>query len=141
MSTPRAVLDASPLLAWIFGEEGHDVVDRVIPYGAVTSVNLAEVVRHSLNRGYARSPKELVGDLEALGLQVVTDFSTIDAVRAGELVQLSYQEKDRHRGRTLAFADAVCLAVAERLRLPAVTGDRLWRDLGHLLTIEAKLFR
>jgi PIN domain nuclease of toxin-antitoxin system len=141
-SAPLAVLDASPVLAWIFQERGHEAVDKLLPYAAISTVNLAEVLRHATARGYRRPAADLRDDLEALGLALVAGFTGDDAVRAQELVNLSYAEKHLHGDKTLALADAVCVAVAERLGVKAVvTGDRLWKDLGHHLHVPVQLFR
>lgn len=141
MTTKKALLDSSATLAWIFQEKGADAVEKVLPVGVMTTVNFAEVALHAALRGYTRPTTDLLTDLQALGLEITPEFTGADAVRAGELMERSRQEKDRHGGRTLALGDAAALAVAERLQLPAITGDRLWEDLAHLLTIEPILFR
>jgi hypothetical protein len=94
-----------------------------------------------LARGYQRTGPELIGDLEALGLLVVTTTTTSQISRAAELVHLSRQEKDQHHGRTLARGDGQALALAEYLGLPAITGDRLWTELQHLIAVPVELFR
>jgi PIN domain nuclease of toxin-antitoxin system len=137
----RVLLDASALLAWIFDERGADVVERLVPYSVISSVNFAEVARFCETRGYRRTTAQLGEDLEALGLRIEESITTADAIRAGELIHLSHKEKARHRGRTLALGDGMCLAVSERLGLPAVTGDLLWFDLAHLLRVQPRAFR
>ncbi|MGR6998841.1 PIN domain-containing protein [Yinghuangia aomiensis] len=141
MTTKKALLDSSAVLAWLFQEKGADIVEKVIPVGIITSVNYAEVALHASERGHRQPAADLRTDLEALGLEITTEFTAADAVRAGELIAASRREKHLHEGRTLALADAAALAVAERLQLDVVTGDRLWLDLAHLTTTTPMLFR
>lgn len=53
---------------------------------------------------------------------VLVPFDVADAEAAAELWR-----RTRHRG--LSLADRACLALAARLRVPAVTADRAWTDL------------
>ncbi|WP_326673483.1 PIN domain-containing protein [Streptomyces canus] len=137
---PPAVLDSSALVAWVFREKGADVVDELLPDAATTAANLAEVTYVCLKRGYTRPPRELVQDLVALGLSV--EPATADeGARAGHLVHESRRDKQQYGGRTLALGDALCIALAERLHRPLVTGDTLWKDMEDRFTVQVHLIR
>ncbi|MFD7056879.1 PIN domain-containing protein [Streptomyces mirabilis] len=137
---PPAVLDSSALVAWVFQEKGADVVDGLLSEAATTAANLTEVTYVCLQRGYTRPPQELHQDLAALGLSV--EPATADeAVRAGQLIHESRRDRQQYDGRTLALGDALCIALAERLRRPLVTGDTLWKDMEDRFTVPVHLFR
>lgn len=132
----RVVLDASALLAWIFQERGHATIDRILPYSLISTVNFAEVIRRNHERGYQRSPEELANALLALGLAIEPTLTASDAIRATQLVYRSWQEKTKHQDRLLSMCDALCIAVAERHNLPAVSSDQLWEELHHLFQVK-----
>jgi|1186.fasta_scaffold318742_1 ribonuclease VapC len=118
------VLDASALLAYLFGEAGDELVADAISDGAcMSTVNLAEVLSVVANRG--RDPGEVVEDLVAggvLGVAITIEpFTVGDAVDAGRLRPLT-------RERGLSLGDRACLALARRLGLRALTADRTWAD-------------
>jgi len=71
------------------------------------------------------------GDLEYLGL-VVIPFTAEDAVTAAKI-----WSPGRRVG--LSLGDRACLSLAHRLRLPALTADRMWSALG--LDIDVRLIR
>lgn len=121
MTWPRCVLDASAVLAWLFGERGEQAVDRVLEHAALSTVNLAEVLYRSDEAGM-RS-EHLQRDLEALGLRVVA-FTDEDADLVREVRRAARRERQR-----LALADCCCLATGLRLNLPVVGGDHAWERL------------
>jgi len=118
---PRCVLDASAVLAWLFGERGEQVVDRVLEHAALSAVNLAEVLYRSDEAGMRID--HLQRDLEALGLCVVA-FIDEDAGLVSEVRRAAQRERQR-----LALADCCCLATGLRLNLPVVGGDQAWERL------------
>jgi PIN domain nuclease of toxin-antitoxin system len=101
---------------------------------------LTEVATICHQRGYQHPPRQLLQDLEALGLRM-QDHTADHVVRAAELIWHSRQEKHRHGGRSLALGDALCIALAEQLNCPVVTGDTLWNELEDEFTVEVHLFR
>jgi PIN domain nuclease of toxin-antitoxin system len=123
------VLDSSAVLAVIHGERGADVVTQALDGAMLSAVNYAEVVTKLVERGtaweFART------NVLKLGITVVA-FDIDLANRAGEL-----RRQTRHLG--LSLADRACLALAERERLPALTGDRSWSKVN--LGIEIRLIR
>jgi ribonuclease VapC len=118
---PRCVLDASAVLAWLFGERGERIVDRMLEHAAISTVNLAEVLYRADEEGM---PTEgLQRDLEALGVRVVPfvdeDARLLVEVRRGA----------RRQGVRLSLADCCCLATGLRLDVPVVGGDQAWESL------------
>ncbi|MFJ3512969.1 PIN domain-containing protein [Streptomyces luteogriseus] len=134
------VLDASAVVAWVFQEKGADAVDELLPEATMAAANLAEVAAVCLRRGYLHPPEQLHQDLTALGLSV-ENTTAEQAVRAGQLIHASHQDRQLHGNRTLALGDALCVALGERLNRPLVTGDTLWKDLEDKFTVPVHLFR
>jgi ribonuclease VapC len=128
---PRWVIDASALLAWLFQEQGWQVVDDLVEHGALSTVNLAEVLYRSEEAGLA--VEGLEDDLEALGLRVVP-FTAGEARLVPEIRGVA-----RRGGRRLSLADLCCLATGVRLNLPVVSSDRAWESLR--LGIDIRLIR
>lgn len=119
------VLDASALLAYLRDEPGADVVTEAIAEGgAISAVNLAEVLATVATRG--SDPAELVEKLVRRGLLegalAVVPFTTADAIEAARLRPLT-------RAEGLSLGDRSCLALARRLGAVALTADRAWVGL------------
>jgi ribonuclease VapC len=122
-----SVLDASALLAVVFREPGMDRVNEAIRDGAVIlTVNLAEVVTRILQRGSDESDMRRI--LTAID-PVVVPFDEELAYRAGLL-------RSATRSAGLSLGDRACLALAERLGVPALTTDRVWSTLQLGIQIE-----
>ena len=107
------VLDASALLALINDEPGAETVAAVLRDAAITTVSLTEVVTKMIDIGIPEEEawKEAV-DLVPL----VVDFGPELCRRAALLRTLT-------RAFGLSLGDRACLALAEQLRLPALTTD------------------
>jgi ribonuclease VapC len=117
----RCVLDASAVLAWLFGERGERIVDRMLEHAAISTVNLAEILYRADEEGM---PTEgLQRDLEALGVRVVP-FVDEDARLLVEV-----RRTVRRQGLRLSLADCCCLATGVRLNLPVVASDQAWEQL------------
>lgn len=114
-----AVLDASALLALLFGEPGAEAVAEAIAAGAALSaVNLAEAATVLVRRGL-----DAEGILASVRDQVELEpFTAEDALAAAEL--------HRHTTRAgLSLGDRACLALARRLGVPALTAEQPWAKL------------
>jgi PIN domain nuclease of toxin-antitoxin system len=113
------VLDASALLALLFGEPGAETVADLIAEGAVVSaVNLSEVATVLVRR-------ELDVDaiIEPLRQQVrVEAFTDADALSAASLHRAGAQ-------LGLSLADRACIALARRVGSSAATADQAWSGL------------
>lgn len=121
-----AVLDASAVLALLFGEPGAEaVVDHITAGAAMSTVNLAEVATVVLRND--RDPNTVLDPLRA---QVeVLAFTDADALVTAELYP-------QVAARGLSLGDRACLALARRLNAPAVTAEHLWSGLNLDIPIE-----
>lgn len=119
MPEASVVLDASAVLALVNAEPGADVVAGLTARAAISSVNWCEV--YGKLRAVGVDGDALAGEIAETGI-VVVPFDDDDARGAGELL-LSKREAG------LSLADRACLALAQRLGVPAVTADRNWAGL------------
>ena len=128
MTNRLVVLDASAVLAWVLREQGHKVIDRLLASAVLPASAMVEVLYRAPERGHRLRPTQLHDDLLALGLDVepVTDH---DTVRAAELIGASRSARTPADSRSLSLGDGLCLAVAERLRLPVSGGDEYWKSV------------
>ena len=113
-----AILDASAVLALLRGELGAVRVRELVPSAAISAVNLCEVVTKATARGVSVT---VLDELVDLDLRVIA-FDEAAAYAAGTL-----HSDTRRLG--LSLADCACLALAQWMDAPAVTADRLWREV------------
>jgi ribonuclease VapC len=113
------VLDASAVLVLLLDEPGAEVVAEVLSNGALSAVNLAEVLSTLTDRGADVS--RLTEDLVAAGV-LVEPMTEADAAQVAEFRRID-------QGRLLSLGDRCCLALARRLAVPALTADRAWSEL------------
>jgi ribonuclease VapC len=111
------VLDASALLAVLLEETGGEAVLRAIAEGAsMSAVNFSESISRMLDLG---APSERVLDrIVEYGIDVL-EFDSEAALQTALFRQLT-------RSQGLSLGDRSCLALAQRLDLPALTADRQW---------------
>ena len=130
--TATSVLDASALLAWLLDEPGGDVVLAAIEAGACMSwVNAAEVgTRYALAGADVAAIRHLLGGLPF----ELIEFDAELAERTAALAPLA-------RPFGLSLGDRVCLALAQRLGLPAITADRVWRAAAAEIGVTVRLIR
>lgn len=121
------VLDASAVLALIHQEPGADRVVEAIDEGAMMlSVNVAEVVTKLHEQGMNEARIRAI--LSTIRAEIVP-FDEELAYRAGML-------RSATRSAGLSLGDRACLALAERLSVPALTSDRAWGRLQIGIQIE-----
>jgi ribonuclease VapC len=123
------VLDSSAVLADLRGEPGAEVVRAASPTSYLSAVNYAEIITKLIEAG--TPPDEAGAIAEQLGYTVVV----ADQARAASAGKLHA----RTRRTGVSIGDRFCLALAEELSLPALTGDRRWRTLK--LGVEVTLIR
>lgn len=113
------MLDASALLAVLFGEPGAEAVADAIAGGAsVSAVNWAETATVLVRQ--RRDPEPAMTRLHR---QVeVVPLSPSLALAVASVYA-------RTRGTGLSLGDRACLALAQDLGIPAVTADGAWADL------------
>ena len=123
------ILDASAVLAFLGLESGADRVQAALPTAMVSAVNAAEVAAKLIERG--RSPAAAFDTVRLLPCQIVA----VDA-------ELGLQARGIHavtRRLGISLGDAICLALAQRQGIPALTADRVWASLN--IGVEIVLIR
>jgi PIN domain nuclease of toxin-antitoxin system len=121
MTQRRAyLLDASALLAALFGEPGSDVVNEIIDDCSIHAVNLAETLRKMLQTGVPGAEAEAL--LASLDLDVNSTFTAKEAMGAG---RLAFEA----RKSGLSIGDCICLTVAAQAGQTVLTADRRWSDV------------
>lgn len=114
------LLDATTILAALYGEPGHARVLEALREGAAMSaVNAAEVAAHLRSNDWTRGQVSDVFD--DLGIEVVP-FDRATALLSG-----AYEPRTSRLG--LGPGDRACLATARLLRLPVLTADPAWAEL------------
>jgi len=111
----NSVLDASAVLAFLQGEVGADVVQQHLLAGAgCGAANWAEVAQkvRAAGKDWGLSRALLVG----YGLRI-EPVGEHDAEWAAARWR---------QGEGLSLGDRLCLALADRLLVPAVTADSAW---------------
>jgi len=109
------VADASALLAFLQGEPGSEAVERAFAEGVVCgAANWSEVAQKVMAAG-----RDWVLVRSLLDSYDVT-VEPVDR-RDGEWAARRWR-----RGEGLSLADRLCLALADRLDLPALTADVSW---------------
>lgn len=126
------VLDASAVLAVIFGEAGADRVAGHLPGARISAVNATEVMTKLIDLGM---PEDIV-DAIFEGLQLtVLPFEMRHARETARLRSFT-------RGAGLSLGDRACLAVAGQLEATAFTTDRAWAQLdGAAVGVTIELLR
>lgn len=137
-SQPRkVVVDASALVAYVQRETGYQAVARALPVCVVPVPNAAEAVARCLERGYKGTAADLLDDLQELGV-VLEPVLPGDAARAAELIATTRKQR-LAGGYGISLGDSLCIAVAERLNLPLLGGDKLWDKV--TMSVQHRLFR
>lgn len=124
------VLDASALLAYVYGEPGAETVEAALSEAVIHAVNFAEVLSRLAERG--SSPEDSLGVLEAAGVMklLTVDVGTVeDALNAARLRPLT-------KSAGLSLGDRYCLALAQRLGVTALTADRQWAALNIAIAVQ-----
>jgi ribonuclease VapC len=120
-----SVLDASALLAHLKEEKGASVVRRAMADGAAISVvNWIEVLSKVAERG--EDPELAAAEMKGSGL--IGGVVTVEAVTEQDSIEIA-RLRPLTKKQGLSLADRSCLALANRLELPAVTADGEWRNL------------
>lgn len=126
------VLDASALLAFLLEEPGQQAVADAIDEGAaVCAGNLAEVVTVLVRGGTPvdRATK-VVSNLPITCHDLDFDL----ALQCGALFAAT-------RSAGLSLGDRMCLALALREGIPALTADRAWSAIAPAIGAEVKVIR
>lgn len=112
------VLDSSALIAIVKDEPGAERADAALPSGRVSAVILAETVMKLIALGF--DGEAAAAEFQRAGLTV----EPFEAADIAHVVRIQALET-----KPLSLADRICLALAMRLQLPCLTGDRAWLSL------------
>jgi ribonuclease VapC len=121
------VFDSSVVLAHINNEPGSERISHLFGDAVISAVNFAEVITKLAEWQVAMETARSA--LSRYGLQIVV-FDERLAERTGAL-------RFKTKAFGLSLGDRACLALAEWLRLPVLTTDRMWKELG--LPIDVQL--
>lgn len=123
------VLDASAVLALIFGERGSDIVAEKAKGAQVSAVNFSEILTRVIDKeGDLIAVRDLLSRLE---LKIVPHDE--------ELAVATSLLRDQTRQYGLSLGDRACLALAQREKAIVLTADQDWAKLD--LGIEVCLIR
>jgi ribonuclease VapC len=109
-------LDASAVLALLFGESGAERVAGLIGESCLSTVNLAEVIGRFVRDGH--DPQQVLERLSDSPIELVP-FLAEDAALAAALIPAT-------RPLGLSLGDRACLALGLARRIPVCTADRAW---------------
>lgn len=134
--TPASVLDASALLTHLNEEKGASVVRQAMADGsAISAINWAEVLSKLAERG--EDPELAAAEMKGAGL--IGGAISIEAITERDSVTIA-RLRPATKAQGLSLADRACLALAERLGVPALTADQDWADLP-TVDVAVKLIR
>ena len=125
------ILDASAVLAFLLREPGQDrVMEALLAEPRMTTVNFAEVVTRYVLRGAAAQGERLRDELPVVFVPVDEDL----ALQAALMASVT-------RPWGLSLADRICLALARRTGMPALTAVRSWTDVAPALGVTVEVIR
>ncbi len=124
-----SVLDASAVLAFLKDEPGQDIVVEHLEDAAISIINFSEVALVLARGGMPCA--EVKQQLDNL-LQNRFEFDEEQIWSTTDIYQ-------RTRPYGLSFGDCACLALASKLRVPALTTEKEWLKAN--LDISIKLIR
>jgi ribonuclease VapC len=125
------ILDASAVLAFLFREPGQERVMEVLQAEPrMSTVNLAEVVTKYVLRGSPAQGERLRNELPVVFVPVDEELAVQAALMAAATKRLG-----------LSLGDRICLALARRTGLAALTADRAWLEVAAELGVTVELIR
>ena len=128
----QAILDSAAVIAFLNREIGHEAITDALAAGAgVCTASIAEAIAVLVRRGLsAADAVEAVAELPI----AVFDVDLELAQTAGTMAQATRQFG-------LSLGDRLCLALAAREHVPAITADRIWAQAGPVVGVEVRLIR
>jgi ribonuclease VapC len=125
------VLDASAAIALFRREPGWELIEESATDAVMSAVNLGEVVQRQLRLNVSRAETEqLITELGVLIVDVDADLAMDAAVLRHKIPKAG-----------LSQADCICLALAKRMGVVAVTTDRDWAGIADAVGVEVRLAR
>ena len=128
-SSPKIILDASAILAYIGEEPGAEIIEKWLADSAVSIVNLCEVISVLVREG--KSEEEVSAGVHAL-IPVIIPFSW-DVARMTAAMIIATQPKG------LGLGDRAALATAKSLHIPVLTTESRWLDVS--VGVDIRLLR
>lgn len=122
-------LDASALLAFLFGEPGQESVAEQADQSCVSTVNLCEVLGRFARDGH--DALEVLNRIREKSIEIVP-FDADQAALAAALLPAV-------RPKGLSLGDRACLALALSRAIPALTADRTLAGLD--IGVEVRVIR
>lgn len=148
MSTPDICVDSSTLLTYVLQEPRWQAVETILSRASsvvLPAPGLMEVISVAQRKGNVATGSEIAQGLEGRGVQF-GPLCTADLVEAADLWEMSRAHpgpKGRNgQSSLLSTADALILAVAQRMARPVITRDAYWNVLHEqaLLTTKVLVF-
>jgi PIN domain nuclease of toxin-antitoxin system len=121
----RHVFDATALLCLLFGEEGADEVERLLPGALVSTVTYHEVLAKLADLGVSMTEARAMFD------ELVVEIVAVDRQQA----DVGSTLRGRSKGTGLSLGERSCLALAKTRSAIAVTTDAAWTGLDYGITI------
>lgn len=125
------VLDSSAVLALLKAEPTKLDLDALVPGQPISAINHSEAADYFSRLGKTR--RDIAELLASLDLDVVP----IDA----ELALDAAMMRPITDAAGLSMGDRCCVALARRMGVQALTGDRRWADIADQVGVELVLFR
>lgn len=122
------VLDASALLAYLFREQGYDIVERYIEQSCISTVNLSEVAGRFVRDGIDAEP--LIYQIEQTAIKIVP-FTQAHALHAANFIA----QTQRYG---LSLGDRACLGLAKEKHLAVLTADTAWSQLADIEVVQIR---
>lgn len=131
LKSNKILLDTSALIALIKKESGYQKIEEVLPYSAISSVNLCELVSIlARNNILENEIDEIIEDI----VPEIIPFCENIAIKAGKLSKYSAKYG-------LSLGDKACLATAEYYNMNVYTTDKIWSELKTHITIAINVIR
>jgi ribonuclease VapC len=125
------VLDASAAIALFRREPGWELIEESATDAIMSAINLGEVIQRQLRLNVSRIDTERL--ITELGILIVD----VDADLAMDAAELRHQIPKAG----LSQADCICLALAKRMGVIAVTTDRDWASIADAVGVEVRVAR
>jgi len=121
----KIVFDSSALLALLHQEPGCEIVEKHLPEGIMSTVNLAEVI----------AILEEVGVSHQIAEKMVTELMKEIIAFDHPQALLTAQLRKITKSHGLSLGDRACLALAKLQNLPVLTADKAWAKADHSVKV------
>ena len=119
------------MLAYLKPEPASENLEMWLADSIICSINHSEVADYFAMNGHSRAAIEAM-----LGR---AEISVIDLDKELALDAAMMRPITKKAG--LSIGDRCCLALARRMKLPALTGDRKWEQIAAEIGVEIQLIR